>query len=884
MGAVFVGREREIGHLRELSGRVAVVVVCGVAGVGKSALASAVASEWAGACVYRKLVDGESLASIADDVRRQLEGGVVEPQPVEEEARLADLAERIERAAALWVLDDLHVLGARAAPLLSVLGRKLRRGRVVATSREQPPRMPSGPDYGLLHLRGLDDAGARALWATLDRLYGPSSNSEPALRRAAGNPLLLRRAHSGNLDGEDPFVDVVRALSPDETSVVAALALANVRLPSQAVAALLPEDRARPVLQGLVSRMIVEVDGAGTCSVHDLFREAVACSLTADSRRAAHDAVVRTMTEGDRTSLEPIVRVRVLAEHLRALERYAELGDLLVEQAALFVRQGAAAELLGLFEAIPMARRTVRTEVARVRLLARLLELHRARAEAAELLRAFPDRPCDLLVASAQVALVTADLSGAEHWLQEALARPEIPSAVLARVHSMLAWVMTLRGFADQALLFLDGVVVREPLHRAAVELARALVFWTQGRYEESLAHLRASQAHRNQSRAAVGHPRQAAYVAVLLARTGRVEEAEASLALAEKAVASGDDRRMRAEVRLMGAMVLCERGRRVQALASLVELLGLFEAGGCVIDAFTARIWIARVRLRLGQRREALRVLDAAQRVARELGAGALVAVAEAVRSEDPFVLLAEPSSHPVPASMVAELTTARAYDAVRAAAHGEVSSARPLIDACQATANGPDFPLERALLSIAHATLERLADMGDRADARLQAAASTAVAEGVDPELVEQMVSVLGDLRVVTPQSQRMARALPIELSEASVVLDARAHELRLGDTRLHLGRQPTVRGLLYAMARRPRQELTNGELAHEIWGDKVRRMGTYDNAIRMAIVRLRALLRDTPVRIDSTDVGYRLVVPEDFVLIERGAPPSSRFPQAQ
>jgi DNA-binding response OmpR family regulator len=87
--------------------------------------------------------------------------------------------------------------------------------------------------------------------------------------------------------------------------------------------------------------------------------------------------------------------------------------------------------------------------------------------------------------------------------------------------------------------------------------------------------------------------------------------------------------------------------------------------------------------------------------------------------------------------------------------------------------------------------------------------------------------------------------------------------------------LGRRPTLRGLLYALARRPGQVLTNDEIMSDVWHAGPRRARAYDNAIRVAVRRLRVLLRGTPMHIESTDAGYRLLVPADFVLVEGSAP---------
>src|SRR5439155_25116361 len=111
---------------------------------------------------------------ILADVRRQLAGGPVSEAATDDE-RLQDLVERMDATSALWLLDDLHRVGAAPrAALLRALGQSLRSGRLVATSRELLLIDPGGPDRLDLRLEGLDFPSTRSLWTQLDELYGPT--------------------------------------------------------------------------------------------------------------------------------------------------------------------------------------------------------------------------------------------------------------------------------------------------------------------------------------------------------------------------------------------------------------------------------------------------------------------------------------------------------------------------------------------------------------------------------------------------------------------------------------------------------------------------------------------------------------------------------------
>src|SRR5207248_7546466 len=123
--ALFVGRDAELARLRDKLKQVPIAVIYGVAGIGKSTLACALAASWDGPVAYRKAGDGEPVAALLDDVRRQLAGGPVSEAATDDE-RLEDLVQRMDATRALWLLDDLHRLEATArAALVRALGQSL---------------------------------------------------------------------------------------------------------------------------------------------------------------------------------------------------------------------------------------------------------------------------------------------------------------------------------------------------------------------------------------------------------------------------------------------------------------------------------------------------------------------------------------------------------------------------------------------------------------------------------------------------------------------------------------------------------------------------------------------------------------------------------------
>src|SRR5579883_2167135 len=102
--ATFVGRSSELLRLEEGLSRVPVAAICGAAGVGKSALAAAFAARWKGPCALVRATTDSTLAGLVDDARRQLADGPV-AQATDDDERLAELADRLEKDGGLWILD-----------------------------------------------------------------------------------------------------------------------------------------------------------------------------------------------------------------------------------------------------------------------------------------------------------------------------------------------------------------------------------------------------------------------------------------------------------------------------------------------------------------------------------------------------------------------------------------------------------------------------------------------------------------------------------------------------------------------------------------------------------------------------------------------------------
>jgi AAA ATPase-like protein len=289
--ALFAGRAREIGRVTRALARLPMAVLYGVSGVGKSALAYACGAAWAGPAVYARAGAGRPLASLVGDLCMALgeaaAGGPPFDAPDDDEACGAALADALDARGALLLLDDVDALPpASADALLRALGERLRRGRVIVTSGR---RLGAPGQYDRLELlvRGLDEASARKLWRGLDRLRGPKNGFREAYRRSQGYPASLRRAHAGDLPAGDPHAPLVDSLDRDALLVAAALALTPEPLGPEPLRALLPDGRADAARKQLADRLLVEVDGAGACSLYAPARDAVLAALAPRGVRVA---------------------------------------------------------------------------------------------------------------------------------------------------------------------------------------------------------------------------------------------------------------------------------------------------------------------------------------------------------------------------------------------------------------------------------------------------------------------------------------------------------------------------------------------------------------------------------------------------------------------
>ncbi len=866
--AIFVGRDEELGRVVQALARVPVAIICGVAGIGKSTLAFAIAERWGREVVYRRISDGEPLSVLIDEVRRALARGRA-PDLYKDEDRMVDLAQRLDDAHALFVIDDLHRLDITARrSFIHGIGQLLRRGRLIATSRELPELGP-GVDRLELRLNGLDHESAQALWAALDKLYEPAPGFDHAWGRAQGHPLLLRQAHAGTMEA-NPYAAALATMAPDERHVAGVLALANVRLSTTTLARLLPEGRSRAAVRRLGGCLLIDVHADGTCALPDLFREELLRTMTIEERARIHAELVHLLPDAE---LDVVTRVCEISRHLGELDRVEEVGQILIVHGAELVRHGATRELLRTLEAIPKPRRTPMVKIMHARALGRLLDLHAAHQALARLLDEGTQPRLEVLLGFAPIAMLMGRLVAAQHAFTEVSRQPDLAPWLRVRAQFGFGLVRTYQGHGDDGRAFLRRAIEHAESREAQGVLlaAEAFCFWLDERAAEAAEPLRrASMLLQDSSLTMHGRLLAPAALAVVLGRLGRFAEAEPWLRQMEQLLARSSDARSRIIYKAVLASIDYEKGARAKALAGLTEIAEAAEKSGDLLTSLWARTYIARLVLIMGRRRQALAQLDEISTRAHAFGVVSAVQAVERSRLLDPLAQLRTTSAPDEPSAKTGTAVRSRCLEALHAARDGDSLKVTALLDENAPLTTGADYAFDRALGHLARAVLARALGEGTLARSALADARREAQAGDADPELLVELDEALGRLRIVTGDRAQLRETYSDVAVPGSVVLDGRSHELRVDEHIHSLRRQPVIRKILYALAVRPGHVLSKEEVAGHLWNGRYDPM-VHDNRLWANIRRLRLFLARSGLNIEFADDGYRLTVTHNFVFVE-------------
>ncbi|MFW5740736.1 MAG: tetratricopeptide repeat protein, partial [Myxococcota bacterium] len=766
---VLLEREPSLRRISMLFARVPIVILYGPPGAGKTALISAFASRRMGLVGYARVNLG-NLAAVVDDLRRQVSS---EPlvELASDAARCRDLARRLDAARALWVLDDVHVLPPEDRNVLvNEVGRRLKFGRLLLTSRERMKAEPRGPDRGEVYLDPLSKPASQALWHELDELYGPVAGFETAWDRSGGNPLLLRRAHAAvYTEGEEPMEGWLDALTDDARFAAELLTITRIPLPESVLLDAMPGSRARDAVRELARHLVLDPSIDGALGIDAAARDIVRRRWGSEHERALHRRAAEALTGA---TLAPVVRAREVTHHLLEAGETLRAGQYLRQHERLMIEHGAVSEMLGWIESIPEESRPPTLTLLRGIGLTRLGFAERGY----QCLHSLTSRSMQLLgvdfdLALAQAATLTGRPRVASQSLHAVLARPDVDERHRRRAVRSLEVVTAQMGRFDEARGLLDEhIAARCDGERCEVAFVRAFTYWLQGRYEQAEEPMREARAL--QEAGTRGWRRRRLYItfAPIEANLGRHDLAERTLREAMTG-APPDDELTPIGLQVERAVVAGEQGRRVEAIALLREVVRNDSERGLRLSVWWAQLQLGRNLLLCGRRGEGLAVLDEVQRAASDAGARALSEAARKERLLDPVVLLDAPSGEPSGPN-VGLIIRRELLSALRSLRESDLGLARVVVDRVWPDVEARvGYGLDRAIACIVRAGLAQLEGDHDTATAHLAAAQCAAFSERVDAEVYESIVRHAG---LGGPRATRAS----------TVVLDAHEHALRFDD----------------------------------------------------------------------------------------------------
>ena len=284
----FLGRqaliESMIGRLSDSP----VVVLKGLAGIGKSAVVLHLLERLSGdrSCHYVRLLPGLGLQPILDELQS-------ETRAAESRGQVFDLVRQLNAQGACWVLEDLHALDPGLAAQLVRSLQVYVRSPVIVTSREELALSPMElVDLVQFKMEPLDESCALELLQRLLARRGqppqPVEALSLALRPVAGHPYLVKLLaavwnEQGSPVGEFLVGEILAGLSAPATQLLRRLALSRVPLSESA----LSRWEGASELASLSQKFLVEKSASGYF-VPRLISESLLSSLNAESTALLH--------------------------------------------------------------------------------------------------------------------------------------------------------------------------------------------------------------------------------------------------------------------------------------------------------------------------------------------------------------------------------------------------------------------------------------------------------------------------------------------------------------------------------------------------------------------------------------------------------------------
>ena len=376
----FMGREKELAALGEMLQANRVVVVHGMAGIGKTSLAVHVLEEqrartnvlWVTMHNNDQMpvVLGE-IASFLAETGRKATRAFLDEHPTPTAGNVLDpLCEDLSDLKGLLVFDDFQKASAEVTELFAVMMEALD-GRPSPTLLLLSRTVPSFYDrrwvvvkrvVGELHLGGLDRASARRL---LEGRAITDAEFERVYARTEGHPLALELMRDSRRPTElrevMEFVheEVFGSLTAAERQALSALSVHRGSVPREVALEAASTAEGAATLDRLRRRGLVVDVGDARLDVHDLMRDFFYERLAAEERAAAH----RSAAAAWGTRRDPESRLERVYHLAQAGDAETAIKELERQRELIMGEQPMMREVLGIVE-LAMARGAVPARLA----------------------------------------------------------------------------------------------------------------------------------------------------------------------------------------------------------------------------------------------------------------------------------------------------------------------------------------------------------------------------------------------------------------------------------------------------------------------------------------------------------------------------------------
>ncbi len=651
----FFGRETELENICALlDARSSCLLVPGIAGIGKTALAGKVieqythrrnllyhrCQDWEGSRAFLEAC-AEWLSTIGDDDLSDYIQATAVPQS---SVAVNLIVGALEEIPSLIVIDDLHKVNDDALfAIIRGLSQRMEDVQecgLVMFSRSFRAVVPLKDAEGnisalVLPLEGLDQSASRNLLTTMPDMDVPTFLHIYTLSR--GHPLILQLINRGSVgstfhDTLETFVEeeIFSRLSGSEKRVLGAIAIYREPMPLDALS---NHEIETDLLDDLVEKGLARQVDSENYDVHDLVREFLLRTFDVETATTLHTAACawyRKRLDAPEQQLEYIY-------HLVNSADTDTLGDVLQKHGRSLIRSGHM-ELLPLLAELDASHFETPTWAMILEMRGDILSLQGRWADAeSEYESALPlilEPPHVSLEMQGRILSSKADLaiqrgetdSGLElHRKALQLFIDTSDAKGAARTYANMGYIFRHRKDTKRALEVYGNVedlleAEDDPeLVEVRIKLASALL--EMGEIDRAREHALTSYEETEGSEHVGLHARSRAVLGRFYARTGDADLALHHYSEALEQMAEETDQRSAVEITILLGEALSDAGRSEEAVEHYLDGLAMAEANDF-------RPLIGELLARLGEaapeKSERMNYLQRALTVFRELGAGA--------------------------------------------------------------------------------------------------------------------------------------------------------------------------------------------------------------------------------------------------------------------